>query len=59
MGHTENISPAVLLLLRHVAVARPRREHRFPVTPLMRVINVLLLLPSNGRCISTYFAVVA
>jgi hypothetical protein len=47
--------PKVPLLLRHVPVARPRREYRFPITPLVRVTNLLRSLPSNGRCLHSYY----
>jgi hypothetical protein len=41
-----------LLLLRHAAVYGPRRAHSFPVSPLVRVEN---LLPSNGRCLQNHY----
>jgi hypothetical protein len=39
-------------LLNHEAVHGPRREHLFPVSPLMRARN---LLPSNGRCLQSHY----
>jgi hypothetical protein len=44
--------PTVLLLLRHEAVKGPRRKRRFPVSPLVRIRN---LLPSNGPSLESHY----
>jgi hypothetical protein len=31
------------------------REHSFPVSPLVRVRNLFWPLPSNGRCLHSYY----
>jgi hypothetical protein len=46
---------AFLLMLRHVAVARIAREHRFPITLSVRVRILLRLLPSNGHCLQSRY----
>jgi hypothetical protein len=41
------------------SIVASRREHSFPVTPLLRVTLLLQPLPNNGCFIAAYFEVVA
>jgi hypothetical protein len=36
-----------------------RREHSFPITPVLRVTNLLRPLPSNDRCLQSHYLATA
>jgi hypothetical protein len=47
--------PTILLLLRHVAVARTEQRTPLPSYTLVHVRNLLRPLPSNGLCLQSYY----
>jgi hypothetical protein len=54
--HRKHVSQQLCCCITYISYG-PRREHRFPVTPLLCVTNLLRPLPSNDLCLqSNYLA---